>query len=65
MVVLLLFSVTLTAQNTTSPKYEYRAVWLTTIENLDWPKTIVKTPADTIAQQRELVAVLDSCRRCT
>ena len=60
MVVLLLFSVTLTAQNTTSPKYEYRAVWLTTIENLDWPKTIVKTPADTIAQQRELVAVLDS-----
>ncbi|MBQ2126568.1 MAG: hypothetical protein II198_02810, partial [Bacteroidaceae bacterium] len=29
-----------------SPKYEYRAVWLTTIENLDWPRTQVKTSAD-------------------
>lgn len=55
-----LFSLCATAQKTPSPKYEYRAVWLTTIENLDWPKTLVKTPADTLAQQRELTSVLDS-----
>lgn len=58
--VLLLFSVVVMAQNISSPKYEYRAVWLTAIENLDWPKTLVKTPADTLAQQRELTNLLDS-----
>lgn len=55
-----LFSLCVGAQRTSSPKYEYRAVWLTTIENLDWPKTLVTTPADTLAQQQELVGVLDS-----
>ena len=45
-----------------SPKYEYRAVWLTTIENLDWPKTVVRMPSDTIRQQRELCAILDSLK---
>ncbi len=43
-----------------SPKYEYRAVWLTTIENLDWPRTQVKTPADIERQKAELVVILDS-----
>ena len=43
-----------------SPKYEYRAVWLTTIENLDWPHTQVKTPADVERQKTELVVILDS-----
>ena len=43
-----------------SPKYEYRAVWLTTIENLDWPHTQVKTPADIEQQKAELVVILDS-----
>lgn len=43
-----------------SPKYEYRAVWLTTIENLDWPHTQVKTPADVEQQKNELVVILDS-----
>lgn len=59
-IVLLLFSVAVAAQDTASPKYEYRAVWLTTIENLDWPKTLVKTSSDTLLQQRELVNILDS-----
>ena len=43
-----------------SPKFEYRAVWLTTIENLDWPHTQVKTPADIEKQKEELVVILDS-----
>ena len=43
-----------------SPKYEYRAVWLTTIENLDWPRTQVKSPADIEKQKAELVVILDS-----
>ena len=41
-------------------KYEYRAVWLTTIENLDWPRTRAKTPADVEKQKAELVVLLDS-----
>ena len=43
-----------------SPKYEYRAVWLTTIENLDWPHSQVKTPADVEKQKAELTVILDS-----
>ena len=43
-----------------TPKYEYRAVWLTTIENLDWPHTKVKTPADVEVQKKEMVVLLDS-----
>ena len=43
-----------------APKYEYRAVWLTTIENLDWPHTRVKTAADIEKQKSELVTILDS-----
>ncbi len=59
-IVFFLFSGLAEAQNVSLPKYEYRAVWLTAIENLDWPKVQVKTPADTLAQQRELVVLLDS-----
>ena len=43
-----------------APKYEYRAVWLTTIENLDWPHTQVKSPADVAVQKSELAVILDS-----
>lgn len=48
------------AQTGQMPKYEYRAVWLTTIENLDWPRTLVKSPADIPLQKRELTNILDS-----
>ncbi len=48
------------AQNGAPPKCEYRAVWLTAIENLDWPRVQVKAPADTLVQQRELLFLLDS-----
>lgn len=51
------------AQYNVPPKYEYRAVWLTTIENLDWPKTKVRTESDIAVQQRELTSMLDSLHR--
>ena len=47
-------------QDAQAPKYEYRAVWLTTIENLDWPHTKVKSPADVEVQKNEMVVLLDS-----
>ena len=50
----------LQAQNASAPKYEYRAVWLTTIENLDWPKSLVKSKEDVERQQKELCVILDS-----
>ena len=51
------------AQNGIAPKYEYRAVWLTTIENLDWPRKPLATSGDTVAQKRELVMLLDSLQQ--
>lgn len=40
-------------------KYEVRAVWLTTIFNLDWPKRPAQTQKDEKRQQQELSAFLD------
>ncbi|MBQ5644132.1 MAG: family 10 glycosylhydrolase [Bacteroidaceae bacterium] len=47
-------------QDKQPPKYEYRAVWITTIENLDWPRTKVKNPCDVERQKREMEVLLDS-----
>ncbi len=44
------------------PKYEYRAVWMTTIENLDWPRTQIKRQSDIAIQKRELTVLLDSLK---
>lgn len=60
--VFLLFADGIKAQYCGTPKREYRAVWMTTIENLDWPKTRIKSPADVVRQQRELTALLDSLK---
>lgn len=43
-----------------APAAEVRAVWLTTLSGLDWPKTKVLTPSDTLRQQHELIRILDS-----
>ena len=58
----LLFAGNIKAQYWESPKREYRAVWLTTIENLDWPKTKIKSATDIQIQKNELVALLDSLK---
>lgn len=40
-------------------KYEVRAVWLTTIFNLDWPKRPAQNQRDEARQQQELSTLLD------
>ncbi len=52
---LLLFSAYIYAQ---SPKYETRAVWLTTIGGIDWPHTYYQAE-----QKRELIRILDQLQR--
>ncbi len=58
----LLFADAVYAQYCGTPKREYRAVWMTTIENLDWPKTRIKSPGDIARQQQELTTLLDSLK---
>ena len=45
------------------PKYETRAVWLTTLSNLDWPKTYAKSEAGISRQKQELIDILDCYQR--
>ena len=40
-----------------SPKYEFRAVWVATVSNIDWPS---KRGLSTKEQQNEIIAILDS-----
>lgn len=41
------------------PKYEVRAVWLTTLGGLDWPKAKANSAAGIAAQKKELCDILD------
>jgi len=43
-----------------TPKREYRAVWLTTLKNLDWPSAPATTPLGEERQRQELCAILDT-----
>lgn len=42
-----------------SPSSEFRAVWLTTLKNIDWPKTHVTPDTAATFQQAELTEMLD------
>ena len=42
-----------------SPKYEMRAVWLTTNWGLDWPSRPIRTASDIPWQKKELTDILD------
>ncbi|MEW6060537.1 MAG: family 10 glycosylhydrolase [Bacteroidota bacterium] len=44
------------AQSATSPKREFRAVWVATVTNIDWPSS--KT-LSTTSQKNEVIAILD------
>lgn len=44
------------------PKYEMKAVWLTTIYGLDWPKRSATSRSDEEQQKRELVRMLDELK---
>ncbi len=46
-----------------TPKYEMRAVWLTTNWGLDWPSRPVNSIADVAIQQKELTDILDELQR--
>ena len=44
------------------PKYEIRAVWLTTIGGIDWPSTYAHDGMGIAAQQRQLTTMLDQLK---
>ena len=46
----------------TAPKHEVRAVWLTTISGLDWPKTKATSVANREKQKQELCQILDQLK---
>lgn len=45
------------------PKYEVRAVWLTTLNSLDWPSTKATNSQSIERQQQQLCAILDQLRQ--
>lgn len=45
-----------------APKHEVRAVWLTTLNGLDWPRTKATSPEKREEQQQELCRILDELR---
>ena len=45
------------------PKYETRAVWLTTLNGLDWPRTLATDAAGIERQKAELCHILDAYQR--
>ena len=57
-----LLTAMLSAAQNVQPKYEYRAVWLTVIENLDWPRNVACDSAGVERQKTELVHMLDSLK---
>lgn len=56
---LMVFCLLRTVGAVESPKHEIRAVWLTTVYGLDWPKKPATTEAGRLAQQRDLCNILD------
>ena len=51
--------VTINAQNN-PPKREFRAAWIATIGNIDWPS---KQGLDAETQQSEFIAILNQCKK--
>ncbi len=47
----------LVSAQTTAPKYEFRAVWVATVVNIDWPS---KPGLSTKEQQNEIITILDT-----
>lgn len=47
-----------------APKHEVRAVWLTTIMGLDWPKTMATSASSRERQKEELCQLLDQLQAC-
>ena len=61
--ILLVFCLLFTASRSQVPKYEVRAVWLTTLNGLDWP-SVKATSAESIERQKnQLCTILDQLQR--
>lgn len=60
LVILLLCTTLMVAHADTLPKYEMRAVWLTTNWGLDWPSAPARNPREAARQQQELRNMLDA-----
>ena len=60
--ILLLLALSCLSQ-TTIPKHEVRAVWLTTIGGLDWPHSYAQTTTSANRQKAELCQILDKLKR--
>lgn len=45
------------------PKYEVRAVWLTTIGGLDWPHNYARSKSSIEKQKKELTEILDKLKK--
>ncbi len=54
--IILLFLITEIKSQSISPKHEFRAVWVATVVNIDWPS---KPGLTTEAQQNEAIQILD------
>ena len=49
--------------NDQAPKYEVRAVWLTTIGGIDWPHSYSQSPHSAEKQKQELCNILDRLKK--
>jgi uncharacterized lipoprotein YddW (UPF0748 family) len=59
---LLTFIVTFLFSTAADPQREFRANWVATVSNIDWPKTRITTPGSQMqinAQKAELISILD------
>lgn len=61
--ILLLFFVSDARAYESSPKYEMRAVWVTTIGGLDWPHSYAQSSRSIEKQQKELRRLLDDYQK--
>jgi uncharacterized lipoprotein YddW (UPF0748 family) len=54
--ILIFLLIQLSSLNAQSPKYEFRAVWVATVANIDWPS---KLGLSTEEQQNEVISILN------
>ncbi len=59
-VIFFLFSYNTNAQEITHPKNEFRAVWIATVANIDWPKQRTDSVAK---QQKDFIEILDNYKK--
>ena len=61
---LYIFLLFATLTSLAQPKYEVRAVWLTTIGGIDWPKTYARDGMGIAQQKQQLCQILDRLKAC-